>query len=55
MRKVKPAKTQPDPPEPLLNTWTCGMCGIEFKAQNPYRDYNDHAVCENCWKKLTKS
>ncbi|MGD2250884.1 MAG: hypothetical protein PVF58_20995 [Candidatus Methanofastidiosia archaeon] len=54
MRKVT-ERTEPDPPGPLLNTWTCGMCGVKFKAQNPYRDYHDHAICEDCWKKLVES
>jgi hypothetical protein len=55
MRKVKTPRTEPDPPEPLLNTWTCGMCGIKFKAQIPYEDHDGHAICEDCWKKLTES
>jgi hypothetical protein len=37
---------------PHLNTWTCGMCGIKFKAQIPYEDHDGHAVCENCWEEL---
>jgi len=41
--------------KPRLNTWTCGICGKKFQAQNPYRDENDHAVCEDCWKTITDS
>jgi hypothetical protein len=51
MKKVT-ARIQSDPSEPLLNTWTCGMCGKKFKAQTPYEDHHGHAICENCWKKL---
>ena len=51
MRKII-TKTQSDPPGPHLNTWTCSMCGIKFKAQIPYEDHDGHAVCEDCWEKL---
>jgi hypothetical protein len=51
MRKII-TKTRSDPPGPHLNTWTCGMCGIKFKAQIPYEDHDGHAVCEDCWEEL---
>ncbi len=35
-----------------VNRWTCGECGIEFFAHEPFRNYEDHAICEDCWKKL---
>ena len=46
MRKIITAETRSDPPGPHLNTWTCSMCGIKFKAQIPYEDHDGHAVCE---------
>ena len=49
-----PQKKDPDMDKFDLNTWTCGICGVSFQAQNPYRDYDDYAICEKCWKKLTK-
>ncbi len=55
MRKVTNAMTEnPDySNKPRLNTWTCGMCGKKFQAQNPYQDRSGHAICEDCWKKVT--
>jgi hypothetical protein len=49
MRRVPITETDHDPPGPL-NTWTCGMCGVTFKAHIPYEDYYGHAICEDCWK-----
>ena len=37
-----------------LNKWTCGECGIKFYKQEPHRNHNDHAVCDDCWEKLTQ-
>ena len=51
MRKII-TETRSDPPGPHLNTWTCSMCGIKFKAQIPYEDHDGHAVCEDCWEEL---
>jgi hypothetical protein len=54
MRRVPITETDPDPPGPL-NTWTCGMCGVTFKAHIPYEDHRGHAICEGCWKNPSKS
>ena len=57
MRKVSNVMTEnPDySNKPRLNTWTCGMCGKKFQAQNPYQDHSGNAICEDCWKKVTDS
>ena len=57
MRKLSstPRITDPDANKSRHNTWTCGVCGKKFQAQNPYQDHSGHAVCEDCWKKLTDS
>ena len=55
MKKICNTKTRSDPPGPHLNTWTCSMCGIKFKAQIPYEDHDGHAVCEDCWEELIES
>jgi hypothetical protein len=56
MRKVKTAETDNgDSTGPRLNTWTCGMCGKKFQARIPFEDYNGHAICEDCRKKLIYS
>ncbi|MBU7001636.1 MAG: hypothetical protein HXS51_12775 [Theionarchaea archaeon] len=36
-----------------LSKWTCSDCGATFYAQEPYRNYDERAICHDCWKKLT--
>ncbi|MBU7026711.1 MAG: hypothetical protein HXS48_07190 [Theionarchaea archaeon] len=55
IRRLTGLQKDPDANRSRLNTWTCGMCGKKFQAQNPYQDYSGHAICEDCWKKLTDS
>ena len=55
IRRLVHSQKKPDAHEPGMNTWTCARCGKKFQARNPYRDENDHAVCEGCWKKITDS
>ena len=50
-----PQTKDPDAHTSRLNTWTCCMCGKKFQAQNPYQDHSGHAICEDCWKKVTDS
>jgi len=50
-----PQKKDSDAHTSRLNTWTCGMCGKKFQAQNPYQDNSGHALCKDCWKKVTDS
>jgi len=53
IRRLVNSQKKPDIREPGINTWTCAECGKKFQARNPYRDKNDHAICEDCWKKVT--
>lgn len=45
--KTSPAKNS-DVPGSGLNRWTCGECGMKFYAQEPYRNSDDHAICDDC-------
>ena len=53
MRRLseKPQIRDSDVPRPGLNRWTCGKCGVKFYAKEPYRNYNDHAICDDCKEK----
>ena len=42
---------EPDILRSGLNRWTCGECGIRFYAQEPYRNRNDYAICDDCKEK----
>jgi len=55
IRRLTGSQKDHDANRPRLNTWTCGMCGKKFQAQNPYQDNSGHAICEDCWKKVTDS
>jgi hypothetical protein len=35
-----------------LSRWTCSECGAIFYAQEPFRNYDERAICRECWKKL---
>ncbi|MBU6997972.1 MAG: hypothetical protein HXS41_12035 [Theionarchaea archaeon] len=35
-----------------LSKWTCGDCGATFYAQEPFRNYDERAICRECWKEL---
>ncbi|MBU7026194.1 MAG: hypothetical protein HXS48_04565 [Theionarchaea archaeon] len=50
-----PQTKDPDVNTSRLNTWTCGKCGKKFQAQTPYEDDDGHAICKDCWKKVTDS
>ena len=54
MRRVPdtPQVRNPDVSKSGLNRWTCGECGAKFYSQEPYRNRNDHAICEECAEKL---
>ena len=54
MRRIIPGNKKSDPSRERLNTWTCGVCGVTFQAQNPYRDYDDTAICEKCKENIWK-
>jgi hypothetical protein len=36
-----------------LSKWTCSDCGATFYAQEPFRNYEERAICQECWKELT--
>ncbi|MGC1121759.1 MAG: hypothetical protein WBA22_11765 [Candidatus Methanofastidiosia archaeon] len=35
-----------------LSKWTCSDCGAIFYAQEPFRNYDERAICRKCWKEL---
>ncbi|MGC1121349.1 MAG: hypothetical protein WBA22_09665, partial [Candidatus Methanofastidiosia archaeon] len=35
-----------------LSKWTCSYCGATFYAQEPFRNYDERAICQKCWKRL---
>jgi hypothetical protein len=35
-----------------LSKWTCSDCGAIFYAQEPFRNYDERAICRKCRKRL---
>jgi DNA-directed RNA polymerase subunit RPC12/RpoP len=44
-----------DVPRSGVNRWVCGDCGKKFHSQEPYRNRDDHAICDECNEKSGSS